>query len=231
MLEKLNREALAATSLKLPIFQPTAAAAMMQIHAVSMAKQKRLETEQRARTDSSNSSLNDMGNYTSVSMNHDDVNFDNGTVSVNLLAQVLKKDSDNNSKKSLKFFPYICLRCKKELVMCDSPTQTDENDFTDPENRVVCGNSHSFTLFPSHLVSEQMTRSKTVGSKLFEISDREMQNNQSNQLTVRNNSHQKCSSVDWSAMNAASQASTKSSSNNGSRNRLNHNAWSDIQHI
>jgi hypothetical protein len=232
IIEKSSKESLfaATSSIKLPVFQPTAAAAMMYAASMQVANQKRIDNEQPSRNNSSSLSLNDVENYTSLTMKNNNVDFENSTVSAKLLAEVLKKDSDISSKKKL--FPYICLRCKKEMIVCESTSQTNLDDLNDPENRVACGNSNAFTPFPVNYTGEHMTRSKTVGNKLFEVSDMEL-TSENNLLAARNN-HQKCSSVDWSTMNKSSLTAPSmkaSSSNNGSRNRLNHNAWSDIQHI
>jgi hypothetical protein len=197
-------------------------------------------TQNSESTSSSSLSLNDIGRYNNggLALNHEDTNFSSGMVPVNLLAQVLKKDSDSNAKKSFKFFPYICLRCKKELVVCDSPTQTDNEDLQNEGNRVLHGNPAGFSLVPRNAVcsNEQMARSKTVGNKLFELdSSQETAANQNQMLGVKSGQHhQKCASVDLSSMNRPAfnpVIPLLSSSNSGSRTRLNQSGRSEIQHI
>jgi hypothetical protein len=155
---QLERNASHAT-FNLPIFQPTVAAAMM-----SMNHQQQNQTKSRLKKIESDDF------YTSISMNND-VNLDDGTVSVRLLADMLKKETSSaeHSRKSLKFFPYVCLRCKKEVSLCDSPSQTDEE------------------LYSKHHTS-CLTKSNTVGNNLSEI--------RTSNLTLRGNTHQKCASID-----------------------------------
>ena len=202
---------------------------------------------------SDNSSIYQVGSqrHTSITLNagggggNDAVNFDNGTVSVKLLAQVLKKDADHtdNAKKSLRFFPYVCLRCKKELVVRDSSVQTDPKDVasSDQHLRVLYGNSKNFHILT--LNEQLMTRSKTVGNKLSDMAGNESSftSGFGSQLTIRNSSHQKCASADYGtrveSMSINFDENSKSSGNSPPSNKPNSQSKLDaridrsIQHI
>lgn len=107
---------------KIPIFQPTAAAAMMyNMQNVTMQHQQR--SKQQLENQNGNEDLiNNTGTKTNSLIT------DTGKVSSLLIAQVLKKEADPPSKKQQKLLPYVCLRCRKESLICSSPSQYDLND-------------------------------------------------------------------------------------------------------
>lgn len=120
---------------KIPIFQPSAAAAMMynmQNVSIQQRNLKQIDSEQE---DSSKSYFNPL-NYvpsffeTKNETKSDEASNENGKISSKLIAQILKKEPDAPSKKSFKLFPYVCLRCKKETVICSSSAQYDINDLS-----------------------------------------------------------------------------------------------------
>ena len=109
---------------KIPIFQPTAAAAMMYMNSTSMqqrTKQLDLET-------SANQPTN--GFTQEVTVNEENETKNAGKVSSLLIAQLLKKEAEPPSKKSFKLFPYVCMRCRKESVFCSTSVQYDASDLT-----------------------------------------------------------------------------------------------------
>lgn len=199
--------------LDIPVFQPTAAAAMMyNIQNDSLQREK--QKQKLANQDSSsfyNRSLSylqgPMANFAGLPINKNDssaasneslsskisekesdIESSYGKISSSLIAQCLRKDSDNKSKKSFKLFPYICLRCKKEAILCDSPTQTTDQDPEEPDTKILYGN-------PKSILADPMLRSKTVGNRLFEL-----ENNASNLKNIKtqkaNSNHHKCASTD-----------------------------------
>ena len=86
---------------KIPIFQPSAAAALMYTYQNEKFRESRINEEP----------SNDL---------------DYGHVSTSLLANVLKKDNDERSKNNIRLYPYVCLRCKKQSVFIDSDSQTEQ---------------------------------------------------------------------------------------------------------
>lgn len=86
---------------KIPIFQPSAAAALMYTYQNEKFRENRINEEP----------SNDL---------------DYGHVSTSLLANVLKKDNDERSKNNIRLYPYVCLRCKKQSVFIDSDSQTEQ---------------------------------------------------------------------------------------------------------
>lgn len=139
------------SSIKIPAIQPTAAAAMMY----------NIQLNQRERTTKTNRkfdescSLSDSGQ---VRITND------GKVSSSLIADLLKKDSSSKSKMSFKLFPYVCLRCKKEVILCDSPSQTNSNDLeTNNDSKIL-------NAMPRSILNDLRThKSKSIGSKLCEM--------------------------------------------------------------
>lgn len=148
-IDSLEYEKKNANSLfKLPIFQPSAAAAMMynmQNVSVQRELQKQHTNDPLIQPNEHVLSLNDASTQsneqepqldsTKMSLNFDNLTT-NGRLSSSLIGQVLRKDLESPSKKSFKLFPYICLRCKKESVICDQSSQTDLHDLYN-ENLIV----------------------------------------------------------------------------------------------
>lgn len=141
------------TLFKLPIFQPSAAAAMMyNMQTVSVqreAEARNLRSECVTTIDEvSNKCSEDIHNPSNliedpvgteaakINKQSDNVNRA-GKVSSSLIAQVLRKDKESPSKKSFKLLPYICLRCKKETVICEQSSQTNSSDITQRNSNVL----------------------------------------------------------------------------------------------
>ena len=115
---------------KIPVFQPTAAAAMMyniQNHHQQQHQQQVKKLENESTDDNANRSYLNPFNYISF-FDSATTRETNSKISSQLIAQVLKKEAEAPSKKSFKLFPYVCLRCKKETVICSSSTQYDVDD-------------------------------------------------------------------------------------------------------
>jgi len=132
---------------KIPIFQPTAAAAMMyNMQNVTMQQQQRTK-QQLENQNGSEDLINNTGTKTNSLIT------DTGKVSSLLIAQVLKKEADPPSKKQQKLLPYVCLRCRKESLICSSPSQYDLNDLnSDLSDLHTIKQSKSATNdFSSHL--------------------------------------------------------------------------------
>ncbi len=186
-LEKLENEKKSANSLfKLPVFQPSAAAAMM-YNMQSVSLKREIQKQQNIDANESNnnqvliqlsSDQNDSSSIHSVESMNDNLSseinlkkmnlsLDNltksGKVSSSKIAQILRKDLDSPSKKSLKFFPYICLRCKKETIICDQPTQTDHNDLKQE--------SGLHSIFPKPPTPKKIIRASTVEANLSSMKD------------------------------------------------------------
>ena len=160
---------------KLPVFQPSAAAAMMyNIQNVSVQRemQKQLNNEltkennenfvslSRNVSQSGSNECEIENEYRGTNKNPNSDKF--GRISSSLIAQVLKKENESPSKKSFKLFPYICLRCRKETVICDTAAQTgylDESEYK--------------TLLPRPVVRQQekISRSHTIGNDLVNTNE------------------------------------------------------------
>lgn len=175
---ELTKQSASNSILKLPVFQPTAAAAMMyQIQSTSQQKEKRkilkklpnqmslnnLYVNQNLAKKSPmlNSPIDGM-----VEINLErPTSLNTGKVSSSLIANILKKESEDFSKKSYKLLPYICLRCKKDVILCDSPTQTNPNDL-DESNCLKFKFANQINPYAS---STQFLRSKTIGNDLSKV--------------------------------------------------------------
>ena len=160
---------------KIPIFQPTAAAAMM--YNVSMHKQQQQQKNQQKSDELgelmkktlSNSSLNKMANLVSVedvneiqNVSRPVIEITNGKIPGALIAQVLRKEDEDPSKKSQKLFPHICLRCRKETSTCNIGVQTVAKDLSNENLKIIYARSN---------FNESLLRSKTVGTGLSNLKD------------------------------------------------------------
>lgn len=168
--EKEDQEFEKSNSLfKLPVFQPSAAAAMMyNIQNVSV--QREIQKQHNIDTNDSHFMLqlpdqNDTGSSQSIeSMNETHpvssrtLNLSIESLNKNRIAQILRKDTESPSKKSFKLFPYICLRCKKETVICEQSSQFDLSD--------LALESNVKTLFARPKVQPTIGRSHTVGTDM-----------------------------------------------------------------
>ncbi|CAF1051263.1 unnamed protein product [Brachionus calyciflorus] len=158
---------------KIPIFQPSAAAALMYTYQNDKnLMKKKIENE---------------CDYIGINL---DVDSENGLVSTSLLAQVLKKESDEKAKKSLKLFPYVCLRCKKQTILCDSPSQTGEdfNNATE-DDKIMIGKPRNI------LSNEAFLRSKSIGNRLVDFDSNV--NNQKLNVKTNQSYHSKSASTDF----------------------------------
>lgn len=162
-LEAENKKPMA--QFKIPVFQPTAAAAMMYGYSSIQREKSKIAQQQQQQQQQ------DEENQRRVT--------DDGRVSSSLIAELIKKDlsaSSDKAKKSFKLFPYLCMRCKKEVVMCDSPAQTnsDPNDYVrvlDARPRSILAavafqKSAESLHVPSSGSASSLTKSKTIGTKL-----------------------------------------------------------------
>lgn len=152
-----------ASSFKIPVIQPTAAAAMMYGYTALQREKTKIAQQQYQQQQQQ------MQQNLRIS--------DDGRVASSLLAELLRKDtsSSDKSKMAFKFFPYMCLRCKKEIVLCDSPTQTgDDADYV----RVIDARARSSILSPieSSSTSKTLFKSKTIGTRLSDATDSNMLN-------------------------------------------------------
>ena len=175
---ELTKQSASNSILKLPVFQPTAAAAMMyQIQSTSQQKEKLKIMKKTSDLMSINNLyvnqnlakkspvLNSpIDGSASISLERP-TSLNSGKISSGLIASILKKDSEDFSKKSYKLLPYICLQCKKDVVLCDSPTQTNPNDL-DETNCLKIKFANQINPYAS---SSQFLRSKTIGSGLSKV--------------------------------------------------------------
>ncbi len=189
-LEKLEYEKKNSNTLfKLPVFQPSAAAAMMyNMQNVSM--QREMQKQQTIDANETtnqvliqlSSEQNDASSIHSVeSINENpsaeinlkkmNLSLDNlnrtGKVSSSKIAQILKKDLESPSKKAMKLFPYICLRCRKEVLTCDEPTQTDSNDLSQDTSLKY--------IFPKPSTPKKIIRASTVEANMSSMKDKALQ--------------------------------------------------------
>ena len=188
---------------KLPIFQPSAAAAMMynmqnvnvqreiqrhithtepqiisQNHLISLDDwSSQYQTEDISR---SNGSIERIGESTAVERNSNlsldnlSLNSQNGKVASSLIAQVLRKEPESPSKKAEKLFPYICLRCKKQTALTDQSTQYNSTDLTSNNLKEL----NSTSSVQRNIIN--FHKAKTVGSNLSNLKDDSLSTYQSN---------------------------------------------------
>jgi hypothetical protein len=179
------------SSFKIPMNQPTAAAAMMYNMQASQRERLMKITEKANLMTSSNNGLMPTEGDIQTRITHD------GRVASSFIADVLKKDTNSKSKMAFKLFPYVCLRCKKELVLCDSPTQTAEEDLNGSSTCKVLN-----TTSRSILGDLLLVRSKTVGDKLSQTVDEKSSDSKSNSRgnvasPASFNNQDKASSSSW----------------------------------
>jgi hypothetical protein len=140
------------SSFKIPVIQPTAAAAMMYNMQYSTIQREKSKI----------AAKNNESNATSLLLNQQNRITSDGKVTSSLIAELLKKDSTGKSNKSFKLFPYVCLRCKKEVILCDSPAQTCQDD----------SNVRILDATPRNILGgDSLFKSKTIGNKLSDIRD------------------------------------------------------------
>jgi len=175
-----TKQAASNTIHKLPVFQPTAAAAMMyQIQSTSqqLQKEKQLSKMKRPELTLNNLYVNQHLAKKSPVVEGLERPISGGggggggggRVSSGLIANILKKDTEDFSKKSYKLLPYICLRCKKDVVLCDSPTQTNPNDLDESNCCLKVKFASQVNPFSSNTTSTQFLRSKTIGSNMSKM--------------------------------------------------------------
>ncbi len=146
------------SSFKLPIFQPTAAAAMMYNMQSATIKQKRIsDTEKEARiqsNDANHHSNNKQLEVETLAQRSQDFltppNVVNqGAVSPSLIGRILKKEGDSKPK----LFPFICHKCKKDIWSCDTASQTVEVLSNENLNDVI--------IYPNNNYNENITRTSS----------------------------------------------------------------------
>lgn len=124
---------------KIPIFQPSAAAALMYTYQNERERKNKINEEE----------SNDV--------------VDNGYVSTSILANVLKKENEEISKNSVRFYPHVCLRCKRQSVLIDSFSQTEQNNLEDDGSKILIAK-------PRNIFSnESFLRSKSIGNRLANL--------------------------------------------------------------
>lgn len=209
--EKEQQKQTTNSLLKFPIFQPTAAAAAMMFNMHNSQQKEKLKSK-KIEESTSNPSTNfvsitlfDQENESRKSLATNPANTNNtvdnnaGKVSSMLLANILKKDNEEFSKKSCKLLPYICIKCKKDLHLCDTPVQTNPSDLNEIGLKVIYPNTQKDPI---------INRSKSIGFGL-------------SKLSPHHNHHQKTASTDLSYLNKSS----KSNDPNSKRG----DSWTDIK--
>ncbi|RNA07603.1 tight junction-associated 1-like [Brachionus plicatilis] len=146
---------------KIPIFQPSAAAALMYTYQNERVRQNKIDEEEP----------------------NDDI--DHGYVSTSLLAHVLKIENEEKTKNPIRLYPHICLRCKKQLVLVDTETQTEQNHGKCDETKILMAKPRSI------LSNEPFSRSKSIGNNLVDF------NGDVNDSNYVKNSHNKSASTDF----------------------------------
>lgn len=163
-LEEYNKQK-ANSLFKIPIFQPTAAAAIMYNSQNHYQQQQKKSVEPEPNEDNENRSYFNPLNYLSFfeTSNREAAN---GKISSKLIAQVLKKEADAPSKKSFKLFPYVCLRCKKESIICSSATQYDVNDIHE-DNFLLESELHASTATNTSQIQSEEKNDHLLNDNLF----------------------------------------------------------------
>lgn len=183
--ERKNKES---SLFKLPIFQPSAAAAMMynmqnvnvqreiqrhttptepqiinQNHLISLDEAStQYQTEDMSRSNCSLEKFDAM-NKSNLSLDNLNLHSHNGKISSSLIANVLRKEPGSPSKRS-QLFPYICLRCKKQTVIHDQSTQYDSTDLTSHKLKELKSTSPE-----QRRAMLNLHKAKTVGSNLSNL--------------------------------------------------------------
>lgn len=141
-----------ASLFKIPVIQPTAAAAIMYGFTSIQRERSKLAHQQHEQQQNRNQRITEDGRIASW-----------------VIADLLKKDGASKSNKSFKLFPYMCVRCKKEIVLCDSPTQTglDETNY----DRVINARPRSIFADPSSITSSSpsLLKSKSLETNLSDF--------------------------------------------------------------
>jgi hypothetical protein len=131
----------------LPMFQPSAAAAMMYSNQNDNRQRDINNIEPLGKNDSSVTNNSYNSNSDSKFKNEDRISIkmineediDEGRICSSVIAQTLKKQPNRPSKKAYRFLPYVCLRCKKETFFCDTAVQTLEKNGQEEENDDIYG--------------------------------------------------------------------------------------------
>jgi hypothetical protein len=153
---------------KIPMFQPTAAAAIMyNMQNVTIKQHNQRHSVNPNETKKDNDLLQE------------------STVPATLIARVLKKDTETRQK----LFPYVCTKCKTDKWPCDSSTQTHADISTEEscDDKIMYANKdfNSTSLF---------NRTKSLATSLNEFSsnkiltineESELQNTLSNTNQMR----------------------------------------------
>ena len=132
---------------KIPIFQPTAAAAMMYNLQNVTIKQKQI-------TDSLQNKLADVGNK-----DQGDYRIP-ATSSSTALSSLIKKDS---SDTNLKLFPYVCGQCKKDIWTCDTASQTVEFLIENESDKIIYSKSNKLTI-KSPQINHNRSKSNVINT-------------------------------------------------------------------
>lgn len=153
-LEQQQQKQQANSNFKIPIFQPTAAAAMMYNMQNLTLKQHNKQNNENSMYMRSKSITNTLplSNSSNVVDKKLDDNTQNaqfnksslspvsdGTVSPSVIAKILKKEADTKQK----LFPYICHKCKKDVWTCDTSSQTIN------VNEIETANKSDKIIYPS----------------------------------------------------------------------------------
>ena len=125
-----------------------------------------------------------------------------GRISSRLLGEMLKKEADKKANKAYKLLPYICLRCKRNIVLCDSPTQTDQaHDAADPSLRRLDTKPRS--ILSALELNNALVRANTVANSMSELANQPSRNTSNTAASAmlldvpHKSHHQKCASTDF----------------------------------
>ncbi len=187
---------------KLPIFQPTAAAAIMyNFQTVQNHKNEKSVLSDASLDSHSDSIVIDMDRMNGT-RNSGENRVEQGRVSSKLIAQILKNDNQFSKPfGSFKLAPYVCSECKRHITLNESQTQTDGSN--EGEQKSAIG------LF----------RSNTVANGLLNVNHQAQYTPYSE--PTRYNYHQKCASTDLSSLRLINNEFRKHSNSNTNSTNLN----------
>lgn len=173
--EKKNANSL----FKLPIFQPSAAAMMYSMQNQEVLKHQNIESSDHViNLNDSASSLHEDNNRSSNSLDNviehqtaiENIHANKGRVSSHLIAKALKNSQDTPSKKEFRQFSYICLRCKKNTMLCDESSQFECDDL----------NSDGLKIMEPRDSKPKIMKSATIATELASMNETKLMNNENN---------------------------------------------------
>ena len=117
-----------------------------------------------------NRSSNSLDNVIEHQTAIENIHANKGRVSSHLIAKALKNSQDTPSKKEFRQFSYICLRCKKNTMLCDESSQFECDDL----------NSDGLKIMEPRDSKPKIMKSATIATELASMNETKLMNNENN---------------------------------------------------